>query len=320
MVSTPNVGYDPSEMSNDELLESLQPSPSLDGDGPVTVGEFDPPEPDSGPDSGPDGPRVLGPYDRLHDHVIIVGYAHTRLDVPWEREDTEFWGINTLHMDPNIRDKARWHRWFEIHDVEKFYVKPNNREHLKFLATCRMPVYLRHMDVGKIDCPSAAPMPVGDLIDTFGNYFNNTISYLIGLAVLMEYKRIGLYGVDMAQDDVIQAEYSSQRPSCEFMLGVAAGRGIEIEIAPGADLLKTSHLYGYSEGPEMRVVQRRRLDELQSRLQQLQNELGPVDSHRANLIAQINQIHGAINDTQFWMRNRTTPEAVPLAVPEVADG
>jgi hypothetical protein len=54
---------------------------------------------------------------------------------------------------------------------------------------------------------------------------------------------IGVWGVDMAVD----SEYFYQRPSCEFALGAAFGLGIKLYIPAEADLLKTTHLYGFEE-------------------------------------------------------------------------
>ena len=46
-----------------------------------------------------------------------------------------------------------------------------------------------------------------------------------------------MYGVDMAQDTLLAAEYSEQRPSCEYFIGLAEGAGIRVDIPGGSDLL-----------------------------------------------------------------------------------
>ena len=82
-----------------------------------------------------------------------------------------------------------------------------------------------------------------DTLKTFGNYFTNSVSYMIALAIKQGATEIGCYGVDMATG----SEYGPQRPSCEFFLGIAAGMGISITIPATADLLKTKFLYGFQE-------------------------------------------------------------------------
>jgi hypothetical protein len=77
----------------------------------------------------------------------------------------------------------------------------------------------------------------------FGDYFTNSISYMLAMAIDEGYQVIHVYGVDMAQD----TEYGTQRPSCEFFLGVAVGRGIQIYVPKTSDLLKVRWMYGYED-------------------------------------------------------------------------
>jgi hypothetical protein len=94
--------------------------------------------------------------------------------------------------------------------------------------------------------PTSVEYPVQKMIDEFGSYFTNTISWEIALAISEGFEEIHIYGVDMAVD----TEYHHQRPSCEYFLGIAAGRGIKIHIPDQADLLKTRFLYGFQEPEE----------------------------------------------------------------------
>jgi hypothetical protein len=94
--------------------------------------------------------------------------------------------------------------------------------------------------------PNAVKFPYGKLIQEFGEYFNNTISWLIAFAMHEGFKEIHIYGVDMATN-AVDSEYAKQRPSCEFWLGVAVGRGIKIEIPDASDLLKTRFMYGFDD-------------------------------------------------------------------------
>ncbi len=42
-------------------------------------------------------------------------------------------------------------------------------------------------------------------------------------------------------------EYQQQRPNTEYLIGLARGKGITVEIAPSSALLKAGHLYGYEK-------------------------------------------------------------------------
>jgi len=42
-------------------------------------------------------------------------------------------------------------------------------------------------------------------------------------------------------------EYAFQRPSCEYYIGIAQGRGINITIPDGSDLIKNRFIYGWQD-------------------------------------------------------------------------
>jgi len=145
--------------------------------------------------------------------VAIVGFAtgHSH-QAPFDDEETEVWGINRLWKQ--LPDK-RFTRWFELHDLDTFY--RTDDEHRAFLKAFQGPVYVREQDYAlalEWGIETAQPFPHKVLLDTFWPYFNNTISWLVALAILMNetwpdnrYEWMGLYGVDMAQDHLLQAEY-----------------------------------------------------------------------------------------------------------------
>ena len=247
----------------------------------------------------PPAEPVLPPYlIRGKDKVAIVGFAHTRVDTPFDDPEFESWGINRLHG--TMPDK-RWDRYFQIHDIEKAH--GDDEEHLKWLRSQKVPVYLRPDDLGKFAIPAEVPFPKDLLVQLFGQYFTNTISWLLGLAIFMEFKTISVFGVDMAVDTILDSEYAYQRPSCEFFLGIAAGQGIELNIPAGSDLLKATHLYGFETGGILREKYESRMAELTARTQEIQQQVAVLDQQRGQMIASINQVEGAKQDVQYWLRN-----------------
>lgn len=104
------------------------------------------------------------------------------------------------------------------------------------------------------DTPNATEYPLAAVLQAFPDgYFTNTISYMIALALLEGATDIGLWGIDMAltgdPSKPASNEYSLQRPSVEFYLGIAAGKGVNVHLPPETTLLKCRKLYGF-DGPE----------------------------------------------------------------------
>lgn len=191
--------------------------------------------------------------------VGIIGCADSKMLAPFGLpNEWEFWGVNNLHL---TLPKAPWSRWFELHsfsqDVAGRYLrrgKPDFRgqpvdQYLTSLNALNIPVYMqRPWPV----IPHAVPYPVNEVLQQFGNYFTNTISWMICLALREGFKTIGIWGVDMAVSSPLrsQNEYSHQRPSCEYFIGLARGMGVEVLLPEQCDLLKTRFLYCFQEPQE----------------------------------------------------------------------
>lgn len=204
------------------------------------------------------------------DKVAIVGCADSRKLAPvGSGHDWEFWGVNNLYLSM----QAPWSRWFEIHTID--YNESLNQyfrrgeplfrgspvgKYLKELQALGIPVYMqRPWPI----VPNAVQYPLNSVLQKFGNYFTNTISYMIALAMIEGFKTIGIWGVDMAVSSPLrqQNEYSHQRPSCEYFIGMARGMGIEVIVPNECDLLKTRFLYGFQEPQES--IFSKKLNEMQ---------------------------------------------------------
>jgi hypothetical protein len=195
--------------------------------------------------------------------VFIVGCSNTKTEVPWDevREGkAEAWGVNNLFLSMPL-EKFPFTRFFEIHGITRdkrgnylrredpvFRGQPVN-DYMKSLGALGIPVYMQKLWP---DVPNGVVYPLEVIMSQFGDYFTNSISYQIALAVLEGFKEIHIYGVDMAVSSpkLLHDEYSHQRPSVEYFVGIAVGRGIKVHIPDTADLLKTRFLYGWDE-PKM---------------------------------------------------------------------
>lgn len=153
-------------------------------------------------------------------------------------------GMNQLY-----RHIPRADAWYEIHTQDQFEadIVPGTDYH-SWLKTCPIPVYMvKHFDW----IPNSVEYPIEDRAARFGDYFYSTISYMIADAIAWGMEEIGIWGVDLAHD----TEYEYQKPSAEYLLGIAKGMGIKLSIAPQSALLKGMYRYGYSRMPSNEDLQ-----------------------------------------------------------------
>jgi len=233
--------------------------------------------------------------------ICIVGFAPGKENAPYDDPSFEIWGCNEMHMTKEVK---RIDVLFELHDLE--WIKEGKRwkEHYPWLCNNKkIPVIMqKHFD----EIPMSIPYPTQKITEEFGRYFTNTVSEQIAFAILIGAEEIHLYGVNMATDQ----EYGAQRPSCEYFVGLARGRGIKVYIPMESDLLKNFYVYGIEDG-QMSVMSTR-LDALQaerqSRIQFFQNRI-------ANDTAAMHQDIGAVNmlayiSKAFIYPNNNLPEKV----------
>ena len=168
--------------------------------------------------------------------VAIVGLApSTHDDAPYEDPDWEVWGL------PWDNDRYPYFdRLFDIHPLEcireatpSFY-QPGYEDRLRELDA---PLYMQQ---AYPDIPNAIEYPLGAVSDLVGDYYNSSIAYMLGLAIFEGSDKIGVWGVDMdgPGEPGHANEYRDERPNCEYLLGFAKAKGIEIYLPEKCPLLK----------------------------------------------------------------------------------
>jgi len=207
---------------------------------------------------------------------------------PYDDKSWEIWGVNELYMAPEVK---RIDVLFELHDYNWIIEGKRHKEHIEWLRKATIPVWMqKHYD----DIPQSVPFPKQQIIDKFEtNYFTNTISWEIALAMLIGVEEIGLWGVDMATD----IEYASQRPSVEYFVGLARGAGIKVYIPPESDLLKNAYLYGFEDG-ELSVFSTK----LKAYQEQQDQGIAAIQPQINNGVAAINQKIGAKEAINYILR------------------
>ena len=214
--------------------------------------------------------------------VAIIGKAPSSVALaPYDDPTWEVWILNTLG---HANEVPRWDRQFELHELSLTKAKEYG-DYYPWLERQTRPVFLR--DEPPATFANGVRFPLGEIIQHFGylagkQYLTNTVSLMLALA-LYEHENglpisdIGIYGVDMAQHALrgaghvgwFSSEYARQRPSCEYWIGIAEGKGIRVTIPPQSDMLKTACIYGYHTTDQFKKFQARRV-ELQQRIGQAQ--------------------------------------------------
>jgi hypothetical protein len=215
--------------------------------------------------------------------VAIIGWAGTSRDLaPWTDDSWEKWCLNTMAQRDEYAANAT--RVFQLHSAADIARdQAEEPDHWKFLTeNTRIPVYM-HEAVAESwitdGLGNVVGYPTKAILEKFPNYFTNTVSWMIALAIHEGVDTIGVWGVDMAH----ATEYAAQRPSCEYFLGLAAGRGIETYVAPESDLLKTPAQYGLVDDSPMFIQLQARVGEMNSRL----NDSVAAQNQNVQAIAQL---------------------------------
>jgi hypothetical protein len=177
-------------------------------------------------------------HNKLKNKVVILGSAETWTQAPFTDDSFEIWALNDMF---SVIPRAEV--WFEMHsisEIQNHICRGADVNYYDWYKHAQIPIYMQKKVV---EIPYSIEYPLKEIIDLFGDYLTNTISYEIALAIYMGYEEIHLYGVNMA----LSEEYMNQRPSCEYYIGIAKGMGIKIHIPKESSLLKTNFLYGYDD-------------------------------------------------------------------------
>lgn len=146
----------------------------------------------------------------MNKKVAILGKLHTKFKAPFDDNSWDIWGFNYHKIMPQ-----RYSLWFDIHANGYNPIANITRKNFPFKE-------------------------VENLVG--GQYFNNSVSYLIGYAILKDYKEIALYGIRFLRD--ADERRGGQYSNVRELLFFAKGRGIKISAPYDSILLNQYPLYG----------------------------------------------------------------------------
>ena len=127
--------------------------------------------------------------------VAIVGFSQHKVEAPYADPTFEIWGLNDLH-----ESIPRWNRWFEMHSdaqIKDYCSRKAGVPYLEGLSKLNCPVYMQKV---RPEVPTSVEYPIERMKTQFGDYFTNSISFMLAMAIDEGYQVIHVYGVDMAQD------------------------------------------------------------------------------------------------------------------------
>ena len=183
--------------------------------------------------------------------VALVGFASSSIQTDWP-EDVEIWTINCAWR----YGFDRITRLFEMHKVEQLtsYIGKQvtwENEHWDWLQKIdKFPVYmLTHDD----RIPASVAYPLDEILDdvfqglhrgeAMVKYMTSSASFLLAQAIHEKVDEINLAGFEMATG----SEYTYQRDGMTFLVGVAIGRGIRVNLSEKSNLM-VAKIYGYEGG------------------------------------------------------------------------
>lgn len=172
----------------------------------------------------------------------------TSIQIP--KEPWELWGVNNIHTKfPDVT----FSKWFEIHDIKmqrgtflrrgySHYPPASENsvhDYLKGLDDLGIPVYMQRKWAR---VKKSIAYPHDKIVEEFGSYMGCSIAWMTALAIQQKADMIGFFGIHLTGN-----EYYYQRPSTEYMIGIAEGRGIGITIDESSRLLHGNYEYAFGE-------------------------------------------------------------------------
>jgi hypothetical protein len=140
---------------------------------------------------------------------------------------------------------------FELHDKRHVIESFRNTKHWEWLKDSPIPCYMVKQFE---EIQSSIAYPWTEIIAEFGTFLTCQVSEMLALAILMEYKEIHLYGIDLSSSKGFGKEYSKQKESIAHFVGIAIGKGIKVYIPRESTLLKATLIYGLQGSDEYRAA------------------------------------------------------------------
>jgi len=212
--------------------------------------------------------------------LAMVGFSITNRHLaPFDDPEYEIWSLNHAWGMEFIK---RCDVYFDLHPKAWITVSIGKsepeRQHYEWLQQPHdFPIYMQEEFP---EFPASVRYPIERIRKKYADFHTSSLSYMLALALDMGYKRIEIYGFDMAAD----SEYNYQRDSAEYFIGLAMGLGVEIYIPDNCPLCK-GRIYAFNDssiGLRQKIEFRKRklemdLDAALSRFHNIQGYLDQIE-------------------------------------------
>ena len=244
-------------------------------------------------------------FNTENDQLCLLGSAPSSLRLaPF---NNMLWAM--CGCSPGVYGVApRTEAWVELHRYEpgQPWFSP---EYCQFLANYPGPVWMAEE---RPEIPNSVTLPLAELIQKYSPYFfTSSLAYMMAMAIECGFKKIALFGVDMAA----ATEYKDQRLGCQYFAIIAKAHGIEVGVPPESDLFRPAPLYGVSEVSHARIKMMARRRELEARVN---NALQAQQQAKDETLF----LRGALEDLEWaemdWMGNVDGPSSRFTEPPIVA--
>jgi hypothetical protein len=131
--------------------------------------------------------------------------------------------------------------WWDLHPKEIWRSADKLKKgYVEWLQKLQVPIFMQQA-YGEI--PAALRYPKERIMAEYPwRYFTSQTAWMIALALSEGVTHLGFFGIHYQ----MQSEYARQRAGCEFWMGIAAGKGVQLVIPSGCPLLHEPNvLYGY---------------------------------------------------------------------------
>ncbi len=147
----------------------------------------------------------------------------------------EIWGLNDLYL----RD-LQFHRWFELDELSEARSGSRSPGHFAWLQSCRKPVV---MMTPHATIPTSVKYPRKKVMNLVGSYLTDTLSLVLALAIYETRPTIYIAG-----EDLLPENGNDTGSSLYYLLGIARGRGLTVQIDNRTGLRPRPEKYGYDDG------------------------------------------------------------------------
>jgi hypothetical protein len=179
--------------------------------------------------------RTLGGSRKV---AIIGTHGTTLAGCPWDDPTWEFWGHASGAM---VMPKGRISLYMDVHPEHCFAKTRKNgfKDYYAWLQHQPTPILMqKHYP----EIPQSIEYPLAEMKSAYpGLLFGSQVAYFIAYALARGVTHIGLYGVEYAHN----SEYRFQRGNAQMWIGIAIGRGVQVQVSPKSTLLREFEDYAY---------------------------------------------------------------------------